>query len=89
MNIIIPGLHNSDENHWQTKMERAEPEPYLRIQQDDWEQPNGPIWINEIEKSLQNFVHRKLLLIGHSLGCVAMIKWYEKYNYLKLWRFII
>jgi uncharacterized protein len=81
MNIIIPGLQNSDENHWQTIWESENPEEFFRIVQSDWEKPNCNEWTNRIEEELKKFNYEQLILIGHSVGCVTIIKWFEKYGH--------
>lgn len=81
MKIIIPGLHNSDEDHWQSTFERLKPNEFLRINQSNWEEPNCEDWIETIEKNLSNKDHSKLILIGHSIGCMAIVKWFEKFGH--------
>ncbi len=82
MKINIPGLHNSDNNHWQTHFERLMPNEFLRVSQKNWDEPDCETWIDTIEKELSGFNHAELILIGHSIGCIAILKWYEKYKQL-------
>lgn len=49
MKVNIPGLHNSDEHHWQTHFERLMPEEFLRINQINWDEPDCETWIDTIE----------------------------------------
>lgn len=81
MNIIIPGLHNSDENHWQSHWERLNPHDFRRVQQQNWEAPDCETWIQTIESSLADFPKEDLILIGHSIGCMAIVKWHQKYQH--------
>ena len=38
--LNIPGLRNSNEYHWQTAWEKKYPDQFIRVQQDNWEEPN-------------------------------------------------
>jgi predicted alpha/beta hydrolase family esterase len=78
----IPGLRNSNEHHWQSVWEKAYPDKFLRVIQADWEYPNCADWIAKIEETLKPFNYQDLILIGHSVGCVSIIKWYEKYGHV-------
>ncbi len=80
MNILIPGLRNSDEDHWQSIWEREYPGKFFRVVQADWENPDCDTWTARIEETLKHFDHEELVLIGHSVGCVTIIKWAEKYG---------
>ncbi|WP_299707923.1 alpha/beta fold hydrolase [uncultured Pontibacter sp.] len=81
MYINIPGLYNSDKEHWQTIWENEYPDEFLRVVQSDWQNPTCDEWINRIEEELQQFDYGQLILIGHSVGCVTIIKWFEKYGH--------
>ncbi|QCK15801.1 RBBP9/YdeN family alpha/beta hydrolase [Mangrovivirga cuniculi] len=81
MKVNIPGLHNSDENHWQTLLEKTHPEDFIRINQENWDQPECNAWINKIERDLLTKNHLDLILIGHSIGCIAIVKWVEKFGH--------
>lgn len=81
MNINIPGLRSSDDNHWQTIWEKEYPDEFFRVVQSDWENPNCNEWIERIEKELKRFDYEQLILISHSVGCVSIIKWFESYGH--------
>jgi predicted alpha/beta hydrolase family esterase len=34
-----------------------------------------------MEQTLAPFQHQELLLIGHSIGCLAIVKWYQRYGH--------
>lgn len=82
MKINIPGLHNSNEEHWQTHLEQLNPKGFIRIIQKNWDEPDCTTWINQIEHELKNFNHSELILIGHSIGCIAILKWFEKFKHI-------
>lgn len=81
MKINIPGLHNSDCGHWQTILEKEHPAEFIRINQENWDEPDRETWISKIEEELSNRNHSELILIGHSIGCIAILKWFEKFRH--------
>ncbi|MEM9052706.1 MAG: alpha/beta fold hydrolase [Bacteroidota bacterium] len=81
MKVVIPGLHNSDEGHWQSILEREYPQEYFRVIQEDWDKPNCEDWIQTIEASLKAYDHSELILIGHSIGCMAIVHWYHRFKH--------
>lgn len=79
--VNVPGLRNSDENHWQSYFETQNAKEFIRIEQQNWEEPNGEAWINQIEKQLKPYNKSELILIGHSIGCIAIVNWISKFNH--------
>lgn len=75
----IPGLGNSGDNHWQTYLEKQK-DNVSRINQNDWETPDCEDWIQTIDKAISNTDLDTVVLIGHSLGCSAIIHWARKFN---------
>lgn len=81
MKITIPGLHNSNEDHWQTRFEISDPAGFKRVEQVNWDEPDCDAWIKKIESELKDFNRSELILIGHSIGCMAIVKWQEKFGH--------
>lgn len=81
MIINIPGLRNSNKDHWQSRWEEMHPEKFIRVQQENWNEPDCSAWIAQIEEQLKHLNHDQLILIGHSIGCMAIVKWHEKYGH--------
>jgi len=81
MKINIPGLHNSSEEHWQSYFEETQPDQFIRVDQENWDEPDCGTWIDKIESELENLNYSGLILIGHSIGCMAIVKWYEKFGH--------
>jgi uncharacterized protein len=77
--LIVPGLGNSGPQHWQTFFELSG-NNFYRIEQTEWEAPSSDSWIEAIDKKLEQFNLENVVLIGHSLGCTAIVKWANKYN---------
>jgi len=81
MKINIPGLHNSDKYHWQSCLESNKPDEFYRVEQKNWDEPDCETWIDKIEQDLKNKNYSDLVLIGHSIGCMAIVKWFEKFGH--------
>ena len=81
MNIIIPGIHGSDEKHWQSLWEREFPTMFHRVVQADWNNPDCDTWTLQIEQDLSLYSHGQLILIGHSVGCATIIHWLKRFDH--------
>ena len=77
--LIVPGLGNSGEDHWQTYFENSG-DNFYRINQLDWETPKCADWIKTIDKRVLEFDLSTVVLIGHSLGCATIAHWSKKYK---------
>jgi uncharacterized protein len=77
--FIIPGLGNSDENHWQTHFENSG-ENFIRIDQKSWDEPNCEDWIQNIENAISGLEPLEVVLIAHSLGCTAVAQWAKRFS---------
>lgn len=76
--FIIPGLGNSDENHWQTHFENSG-ENFVRINQKSWDQPDCEDWIQNIENAISGHKPSEVVLVAHSLGCTAVAHWAKRF----------
>lgn len=76
--FIIPGLGNSDENHWQTHFENSG-ENFIRINQKSWDEPDCEDWIQNIEKAISAYEPSDVVLIAHSMGCTAVAQWAKRF----------
>ena len=77
--FIIPGIGNSDKDHWQSYFETTG-DNFKRINQQNWDTPICSDWIEKIDKSISTYDPRSVVLIGHSLGCTAIAYWAKQYN---------
>ncbi|MGN6352491.1 MAG: RBBP9/YdeN family alpha/beta hydrolase [Parafilimonas sp.] len=77
--LIIPGLGNSGPEHWQTCFERLGSN-FLRVEQRDWESPDCNEWIQSIDRGVSGFDPSTVVLVGHSLGCAAIVHWAYRYK---------
>lgn len=69
--LIVPGLHGSGAEHWQTWFEQMLPET-LRVEQDDWETPDLLRWSGKVRRSIDQ-TSGKLWVVAHSFGCLATV----------------
>jgi predicted alpha/beta hydrolase family esterase len=76
--FLIPGLGNSDQNHWQTHFENSG-ENFVRINQKSWDEPHCADWIHNIENAIANYQPSKVVLVAHSLGCTAVAQWATRF----------
>lgn len=77
--FIIPGLGNSDENHWQTHFENSGGN-FIRVNQKSWDEPDCEDWVQNIETAVSAFEPSDVVLIAHSLGCVAVAQWVKRFS---------
>ncbi|RRB04021.1 RBBP9/YdeN family alpha/beta hydrolase [Larkinella rosea] len=77
--LIIPGLGNSGEQHWQSSWERQYPD-FERIHQKDWDTPVCEDWIMQIDRAVMADDPANVLLVGHSLACSTIAYWAQTFN---------
>lgn len=77
--LIVPGLGNSGPDHWQTHFENSG-NNFHRINQQEWDAPSCEKWIETIDEKIAQFESATVVLVGHSLGCLAIVHWAMKYN---------
>ena len=76
--LILPGLGNSGEGHWQTLWEKEY--NFIRVQQRDWDTPVQREWIETIDRKISELNTTDVLLVGHSLACCTVAFWAARYN---------
>jgi len=67
--LIVPGLRNSDDRHWQSLWQAQLPHS-KRIHVDDWDTPNLSAWRAGIKEELDK-LDKPAVLIAHSFGTLA------------------
>jgi len=77
--FTIPGLGNSEPEHWQSYFEQSG-NNIKRINQQEWEAPHCDDWIETIDKALTGYDLSTVVLIGHSLGCSTIAHWAKKFK---------
>jgi predicted alpha/beta hydrolase family esterase len=77
--LIIPGLGNSGPEHWQSRFERIS-ENFHRIQQTEWDEPVCADWIANLDAAVTAHDPSTVILVAHSIGCLAVAHWAAKYQ---------
>jgi predicted alpha/beta hydrolase family esterase len=75
--LIIPGLGNSGDGHWQTIWENEF--GFTRINQRDWETPEKNDWVDAIQQEVIKYDSASVILVGHSLACSTIGYWSQKF----------
>lgn len=75
--ILIPGLHGSDQQHWQSHWHHHM--PWLRrIELSHWQQPDANLWHDAIDRAIVG-LDQPAILIAHSFGCLAAAGWTDRH----------
>jgi uncharacterized protein len=67
--LVLPGLGNSGPEHWQSWLE-TQIDPVVRVEQDDWDQPECAAWIDRAAAAIA--AHPGAILVAHSLSCTLV-----------------
>ena len=76
--LIVPGLGNSGEGHWQSLWEEAY--NFKRIEQQNWDTPVLNDWITVIDNVVTNSNINNVILVAHSLACTTVAAWAKTFN---------
>ena len=71
--LLLPGLGNSDADHWQSRWEQAFPN-FSRGDQDEWQTPAAAPWVARLNNVIQ-VSRRPAILVAHSLACALVVRW--------------
>jgi predicted alpha/beta hydrolase family esterase len=79
--LIVPGLNDSGPRHWQTLWEQQRRD-CRRVDLGMWDNPHRNTWVNKLNLAIHR-AERPVVLVAHSLGCLAVAWWaeYEKPSY--------
>lgn len=70
--LVIPGLHDSGEAHWQTWL-HGQYRGALRVRQDDWTRPDLAAWSRRIGRTIERApAGTQWVAVAHSFGCLAL-----------------
>ena len=73
--LIVPGIHNSNPQHWQSLWE-TERDDCRRVELGMWGNPHRNTWVNKLNLAIHQ-AGRPVVLVAHSLGCLAVAWWAE------------
>ena len=76
--LMVPGFTGSGPDHWQSIWQRSD-SGMRRVSQRDWDHPHAAEWISTIESTIRH-ASRPLVLVGHSLGSIAIVHWSRLYG---------
>ena len=71
--LIVPGLHDSGPEHWQSRWERARGD-CRRVEQRDWQTPARADWVAALDAAVAT-MRGPPVLVAHSLGCCTVAHW--------------
>jgi hypothetical protein len=69
--LIVPGMHNSGTDHWQSRWQQLYPS-FERVEQAQWDRPDLLIWSERLGQALRDS-NRPTLIVAHSFGCLTTI----------------
>lgn len=70
--LIVPGLHGSGPDHWQTWFETQIPGS-VRVIQRDWSQAKLPEWSSRVRREITRSPGR-IFVVAHSFGALAAVQ---------------
>lgn len=74
--VIVPGLHGSGKDHWQSRWQCLYP-AFERAEQVRWDVPHLVNWSKGVEQTLRRST-RPTLVVAHSFGCLATLHCAQK-----------
>lgn len=72
--LIVPGLHDSGPNHWQSWLQ-AHFRDSVRVQQAHWDVPDLDRWADRIAQTLSQAEAGPWVVAAHSFGCLALARY--------------
>jgi predicted alpha/beta hydrolase family esterase len=76
--LILPGLGNSGEKHWQTYWHERFKNS-CRLTQDNWDQPQKKDWLTCLNEEISKLTE-PTILVAHSLAVSLVLHWAELYS---------
>jgi predicted alpha/beta hydrolase family esterase len=73
--VLIPGINGSDEHHWQSIWQAEWGPSATRISPSSWDEPELDDWCRAIDRAVDEARSTDVVLVAHSLGCLAAISW--------------
>ena len=71
--LTVPGIGNSEPEHWQSIWERSYP-GVTRVMQRNWDHPVCSEWVSAIDEAVARSATGPVI-VAHSLGCLAVAHW--------------
>lgn len=77
--LIVPGLHGSGPDHWQSWLQARHPGAQ-RLQVEDWDRPDLDSWAEALQRVVASDPDARWLLVAHSFGCLTTARWAARYS---------
>jgi predicted alpha/beta hydrolase family esterase len=74
--LIVPGLQNSDEEHWQSWWQQLDRNSF-RVTQANWDIPDLGAWTNSLFQEVNESADA-VWIVAHSFGCLASLQVVQK-----------
>lgn len=72
--LIVPGLHDSPGDHWQSWLQRRHRDA-VRVRQRHWDQPDLDEWAAGIARAIEGVRSRgPFVAVAHSFGVLALLR---------------
>lgn len=71
--LIVPGLHGSGPEHWQSKWEALDAR-CTRVELPGWDTPQLSAWLAALDQAVKS-QPEPVVLVAHSLGCMLVAHW--------------
>lgn len=79
--LLVPGLDGSPAPHWQHWWAATDPTAKI-VEQHSWSRPTPAAWLTEIAAA--TLVHPGAILVGHSLGAIAITQLLARWPQVKI-----
>lgn len=76
--LIQSGWQDSGPTHWQSLWLKKFPNT-VKVIQKDWMNPRKDEWTDVLNEYIKKYTYREIILVGHSLGCLAIAYWSQEY----------
>ncbi len=69
--LLVPGLHNSGPDHWQSRWQNLHAR-FERVEQEQWDDPQLLAWSAQLDR-VRSRDRRPTLFVAHSFGCLTTV----------------
>jgi hypothetical protein len=73
--VIVPGINGSGPGHWQSIWQDAWGPSASRVGPSSWDEPDLADWCQALDRAVRQTRPAEVLLVAHSLGCLAAGHW--------------
>lgn len=72
--LVVPGLHGSGPDHWQSWLQ-GHYRHAVRVEQQDWASPDVDRWAERVAATLRRQRPARWVAVAHSFGCLALARY--------------